>query len=106
MAQKMNKKIVGVKTASWANFMGAFWSIIGLGVAILHSLQSTVQFSQSTESLLAGLAFGTAVGIVSIIVIPIVYFAIGWVIGGLQAFIFNVISESSGGIVIKLDDEK
>ncbi len=106
MAQKANKRVVGVKASSWANFVGVFWSIIGLGVAILHSLRSTVEFSQDTESLLAGLAFGTAIGIISIIVLPIVYFAFGWVIGYIQAFVFNVVAENSEGIVFRLEDEK
>lgn len=106
MTSKMNKKVVGVKSATWANFVGAFWSIIGLGVAIMHSLRTTVDFAAETESLLSGLAFGTAVGIVSIIVLPLVYFAFGWVIGYVQAFVFNVVAETSGGIVFRLDDEK
>ncbi|MFZ1323912.1 MAG: hypothetical protein WAQ57_01985 [Candidatus Saccharimonadales bacterium] len=106
MAQKMNKKVVGVKSSTWANFVGSFWSIVGLGVAILHSLRSTVDFANETQSLLSGLAFGTAVGILSIIVVPLIYFAIGWVIGYIQAFVFNVIAENSGGIVLRLDDEK
>lgn len=107
MAQvKMNKRVVGIRANSWANFSGVFWSIIGLGVAILHSLRETVSFTQDTESLLSGLVFGTAVGIVSIIVVPFVYYAIGYVVGLLQAFVFNVVAESSKGIVLHIEDEK
>jgi hypothetical protein len=107
MAQaKMNKRVVGIRASSWANFNGVFWSIIGLGVAILHSLRETVSFTQDTQSLLSGLVFGTAVGIVSIIVVPFVYYAIGYVLGLLQAFVFNVVAESSKGVVLHVEDEK
>jgi hypothetical protein len=106
MAQKMNKRLVGVKSSSWANFSGVFWSIIGLGVAIMHSLRTTVEFSQDTQSLLSGLVFGTAVGIVSIIVVPLVYYTFGWIVGFVQAFVFNVVAESSMGIVLRIEDEK
>lgn len=103
---KMNKKVTGVKSSTVALFEGTFASIIGLGIAILYSLQATVDFTQETQGLLRGLAFGTAVGIVSIIVLPMVYFAFGWVIGYIHGFIFNVVAEGSGGIVLRIEDEK
>ena len=106
MAKKGNKRVVGIKSSTLAVFEGTFMGILGLGVAILHSLRATVDVASETQSVLGGLAFGLATGIVSIIVLPLVYFGIGWVFGYLHGFIFNVVAETSGGLVLRLEDEK
>lgn len=106
MAKKNNTRVTGVKSSTLAMFFGAFGAILGLGIAILYSLRATVEYTQQTESLLAGLAFGATAGIVSIIVLPFVYFAFGWVIGYINGFIFNVVAESSDGIVLRVEDDK
>ncbi len=105
MATKTNKRINGVKTSTWAMFQGVFFGILGLGVAILHSLRTTVEYTEQTNSVLSGFAFGLATGIVSILVLPLIYFGFGWIIGYVQGFIFNVIAETSGGIVVRIDNE-
>ena len=102
---KFNKRVVGVDSSTLATFEGVFASIIGLGVAILHSLNNTVEFADQTNSVLGGLAFGLATGVISIIVLPLIYFALGWVIGYIHGFIFNVVAESSDGVVVRLEDE-
>ena len=105
MATNTNKRVNGVKTSTWGMFQGVFFGVIGLGVAILHSLNATVDYAQETSSVLGGFAFGLATGIVSILVLPLIYFAFGWVIGMVQGFVFNVIAESSGGIVLRIENE-
>lgn len=107
MAKKNNNtRIVGIKSSTLAMFEGAFFGIIGLGVAILHSLRTTIDIAESTQSVLSGFALGLATGIVSIIVLPLIYFGVGWVIGYLNGFVFNVIAETSGGLVFRTEDEK
>lgn len=106
MASKTNKKIVGIKSSTLAVFEGTFLGIIGLGVAILHSLNTTVDVANETQSVLSGMAFGLATGFVSIIVLPLVYFGIGWLFGYMHGFIFNVVAETSGGLLIRLEDDK
>ncbi len=106
MAKKNNTRVVGIKTSTLATFEGTFFGIIGLGVAIMHSLRTTVEVAESTQSVISGMAFGLATGIVSIIVLPLIYFAIGWVFGALHGFVFNVVAESSGGLVLRVEDEK
>ena len=98
------KQVVGLRASSVGLFVGTLWSIVGLGVAILHSLRGSVAFAQETQSILTGLAFGVVAGFVSIIVVPIVYFGLGWIVGYVHGWIFNVISEKSGGIEVKLAD--
>lgn len=106
MANKMNKRIVGIKTSTLATFEGTFLGIIGLGIAILHSLRTTVDIANETQSVLSGLAFGLATGIVSVIVLPLIYFGIGYLFGLMHGFIFNVVAESSGGLLLRIEDEK
>lgn len=106
MAKKSNKRVVGINSSTLATFEGTFFGIIGLGVAILHSLRNTVDMTEQTESVLAGLAFGLATGIIAIIVLPLIYFGIGWVFGYIHGFIFNVVAETSGGLLFRLEDEK
>jgi hypothetical protein len=106
MAKKNNTRVVGIKSSTLATFIGSFWGIIGLGVAIMHSLRTTIDIAESTQSVLGGLAFGLATGIVSILVLPLIYFAFGWVSGYVWGFVFNVVAETSGGLVVRIEDEK
>lgn len=107
MAKSLNnRRVVGVKPTSFAVVVGTFWSIVGLAVAIMFSVRTTVEMSDSTDSLLAGLTFGLASGVVAIIVVPLVYFAFGWVVGLVQGFILNVVVESAGGLVLTVEDNK
>lgn len=106
MAKSSNQRITGVKTSSLAMYEGTFAAVLGLGVAIMYSLRNSVEIADSTNSVLAGLTFGLATGIVSILIVPLLYFAFGWIIGLLHGFVFNVISESSGGIVVRVSEDK
>lgn len=106
MAKSGNKRLVRLDAKTVALFEGSFAAILGLGVAILHSLRTTVDIAAETESVLSGMAFGLATGIVSIIVLPLIYFGLGWIIGYFHGWVFNVVAETSGGIVMQLEDEK
>lgn len=106
MARSYNKRIISIKPTSIAMLQGTFASIIGLWVAIVFSLNTTVDIANSTQSVLAGLTFGVASGAAAIIVVPLVYFGIGWIIGLIQGLIINFVVESSGGIEVELTDNK
>ena len=105
-SSKGNRRITGVKSSTLALFYGVFGAILGLGIAILYSLRTTVEFTEQTESVFRGLAFGATAGIVSIIVLPLIYFAFGWVLGYIHGFIFNVVAENSEGIIFRMEDAK
>lgn len=104
MAKQTYKKITAVKASSIAMYEGTFASIIGLLVAIMYSLNTTVKIATTTESTLKGLTFGLATGIVSIIVVPFIYFGLGWIVGYLHGLVFNAVAQSSGGIELKIED--
>lgn len=103
MALFSNQKevtILGVKASSLALFEGTLAGAIGLFVAVLFALRATINLTQETASVLAGLSLGLGAGIVAIIVLPLVYFAVGWVLGYLHAWIFNVIVGETHGITL------
>jgi len=103
---KVNKKrVVGIKPATFAMFQGTFAALIGFGIAILYSLKETFAVTQETSSVLTGMAFGLGVGVVSMFVLPLIYFAFGWLIGFIQGWLFTVVASVSGGIVVDLEDE-
>jgi hypothetical protein len=104
MAKIRETRVVGLRASTLAMYSGTFWGVIGLGVAVLYSLRNTVNYAQETQSVLTGLAFGIVTGIVSIIVLPFLYFALGWVVGYVQGWIFNVIAKESGGIMFRVED--
>lgn len=101
-----NKRVVNVKPTSIAMLEGVFGAVVGLTVAILFSLRTSVQIAENTESVLAGLTFGVAGGAVAILVVPLIYFGLGWLIGLLHGYILNLLIETSGGIELNVKDKK
>jgi hypothetical protein len=106
MATKYNKRVVNIRPSSIAMLQGTFAAIAGLAAAIIFSLGNAIDIAESTSSILAGLTLGLAAGALSIVVVPLVYFGIGWVVGFLQGFVLNFLIETSGGIEVKFEDNK
>lgn len=104
MAKQSYKKITAVKASTIAMFEGTFAGAVGFVVAVMYSLNTTVEIAEATNSTLKGLSFGLATGIVSLIVLPLIYFALGWVVGYLHGAVFNAIVGSSGGIEVKIEE--
>lgn len=104
MAKVTAKNIVGIAPSTLGMVQGVFSSLIGLTVAIFSSLESTVQFTSDTGSVLAGLTLGVAKGFVAVIVLPLIYFGVGWLIGWLQGVILNYVLSNSGGLRVKIEE--
>ncbi|HMS93498.1 MAG TPA: hypothetical protein PKD28_03865 [Candidatus Saccharibacteria bacterium] len=98
-------RVTGLKATTLGMLQGTFFSLIGLVVAISYSISAVVKFTESTESILRGMTFGLAHGFVAIILIPIAYFIAGWIIGLLYGVIINAVLESSGGLVLKTEND-
>lgn len=101
-----NKSVINVKPTSVAMLEAVFGAIVGLTIAILFSLRSTVDIADSTGSVLAGLSFGLAGGALAILIVPLVYFGIGWIVGLVHGFVLNLLIETAGGVDIRLVDKK
>jgi hypothetical protein len=105
MAKTSTRRVTRIHATTLATFQGTFAALIGLGIAILYSLERTIQVADATDSVLRGMAFGLATGVISIIVLPFIYFAFGWLIGLFQAWIYNAVLGAAGGVVFDLQDE-
>jgi hypothetical protein len=104
MAKKSFKKITSVKASSIATFEGTLFAAMGFVVALLRSLDTTIQIADSTDSTLLGLSFGLAAGAVALIVLPLIYFGIGWIVGYLHGWLFNAVASSNGGIEVEIEE--
>ena len=76
-----------------AVIMAAVGLILGIFVIIASSI--------------AGLyGVGTRYGMLSIIILPIIYGIIGFVAGAIGAFLYNVIAQYVGGIEMEFENKK
>lgn len=98
-------RVVGIKPSTVGMLQGTLAMLFGLVAAILFSIGNTVHWTQETDSVLRGLTFGLASGFIAIIGVPIVYFAVGWVMGWIQGLLINALISMSGGIVLKTEKE-
>ena len=96
-------KITAINPISLGTFVGTFYAIIGVFIGLIIAFGSTfaVWFGQASISFLQGLGLGVAVGLFSVILIPIIYFIIGWVQGVVFGFIFNIATSYMGGLEIE-----
>lgn len=94
-------RVVGIKATTIAAFEATLFGFVGLLTGIIYSLGAVIDFAGSTDSILEGMAFGLAQGFLAIILVPIIYFAVGWIIGLIHGVFFNAIVKSSGGIVLR-----
>jgi hypothetical protein len=106
MARQYNKRVISIRPTSIAMLQGVLGAVAGLAIAILYSMNNAVDIAESTNSVLAGLILGLASGAIAIIVVPLVYFGIGWVVGLIQGVVLNFLVETSGGIQVELSDNK
>jgi len=101
-----NKRVVNVKPTSIAMIEGLFAAVVGLAIAILFSLRSSIQIAESTQSVLTGLTFGIAGGAITILVLPLIYFGIGWLVGLVHGYVLNFLIEAAGGLDLSIKDNK
>lgn len=94
-------RVIGIKPTTVGALQGTFFALLGLVTAVSYTISASVEFTESTESILRGLTLGFAHGFVAIILVPVIYFAVGWVIGFIYGYVLNTIIRSSGGLVIE-----
>lgn len=99
-------RVTGVKATTIAAFESTLFGLIGLVTAIVYSFGALIDYAVETDSVLRGLTFGIAQGILVIILLPIIYAVVGWVIGLIHGWLFNAVAKSSGGIVLETKNAK
>ena len=99
-------RVIGIKASTVGALQGTLFALLGLVTAITYTISESANFIESTDSLLRGLTFGLASGILSIIFVPLIYFVIGWVIGAVQGLLINAVISLAGGIVLKTEKKE
>ena len=83
----------------YAFIMAVLGFVVGLFYSFFGALALTLEETQGTA-----LGLSTTLGLAALVVIPVVYGIMGFVIGALGAFLYNIASKYLGGI--ELDIEK
>jgi hypothetical protein len=97
----MNEKQISVtslKPTTFAFFIGMTGAVLGVIVAIAAWLRGTIAYTAATDSLLQGLLLGLGVGFLTLIFLPMIYFAIGWLVGFLEGIVINLALNWMGGL--------
>lgn len=98
-------RVIGIRPTTIGAPQGTFFALIGLAAAIVFTIGQTINITAETDSLLKGLTFGLAGGVLAIIFTPILYFVIGWLIGLVQGVVLNAVLCMSGGVVVDTANE-
>jgi hypothetical protein len=104
MATMMVKRI-GV--LSLAKVQGVVMAAIGLIIGLIYGLFfiifGAVMMSSGAEGSGSAAAGGVVGGLVMIVVIPVFYAVLGFAIGALSAFIYNIAANAIGGLELELE---
>jgi hypothetical protein len=83
---------------SYAKIAGAIAAMLGLVIGVLYAF-----FLFAFSSLLGGESIGVALGLGMIILFPLLYGVLAFLIGLLSAWLYNVVAERVGGIEMEFD---
>ncbi|WP_406657635.1 hypothetical protein V7O62_03510 [Methanolobus sp. ZRKC2] len=89
--------VTGIGVFSLAMITGAINTILGLIYGVLMALMA-----MRTFSIMGGFSTGLLSGVGIIIIMPIVYGIVGFIIGMISAIIFNVVTGFTGGLEIEV----
>lgn len=92
-------KLKRLEVLSVAKLQAVLMAVIGLITGIFYALLG------AAFSVLAGPAgLGGGLGFFAIIVLPIIYAVIGFILGAISAFLYNLIAGWVGGIEIEFEE--
>ena len=97
-------KRVGV--FSCAKVSGILYAALGLILGLLMSLFSLAVGSMMRQYGESGGIFGAIFGVGAIIFLPIFYGVLGFLVGALMAWIYNLIASAFGGIEMEFEDTR
>ncbi len=83
---------------SVAKIEAVLCAVAGFIVGIIIALVGTAMMGMMQTPRAFGLYFGVA----SIIILPIVYGILGFIVGAIVAFLYNIVAGAIGGIEIEL----
>ena len=84
----------------YAFLMGLLGLVIGLMISFVTLIIGSVSNFNGTSGL--GMGLLTGFGLLSIIILPILYAAFGFVTGALSALLYNFVARFTGGFEVEL----
>ena len=97
----MVQRVKNIGAVSLATTMSVLYAALGLIVGAILALVALAMPSSGLGGS-AGM-FGMMGGVASIIVLPLVYGVLGFVLGLISAAIYNVVARMTGGIELTLE---
>ncbi len=90
-----------VGVLSCAKLSGALYAAMGLIIGAVLSLFGILGSALGGEFSPEGLGFGLVFGIGAIIFLPLMYGVLGFIVGAIMAFLYNVVAGYIGGIEVE-----
>ena len=100
----MNKivKIQKIGVVSAAKIYGIILAVMGFFIGVFLGIVSLI--SGLFGSSMIGGGIGGAIGSLAFILVPFMYGAIGFVLGGVMTLRYNLIAKKLGGLEVVVDD--
>jgi len=92
------KKVKKLKVLSFAKFQAILFALIGIVAGVLYSFGGAIY-----DVFTIGLNFGSVLAFLALIGMPIVFAAFGFIIGIIEAFLYNLISRWIGGFELNFE---
>lgn len=99
------EKLTRIKMFSFAKFQAIVMALVGLLAGILYSfggfiIDVLVSFKLLNSSQTDGLSYGTVLAFGAVIGMPVLFAMLGYILGLMEAILFNIFSSRFGGINI------
>lgn len=91
------KTIKRIDAKSTAKLFGFMYVIFGFIIGVITSLISLIATPKSPD--VPGLKFG----VLSFIILPVIYGALGWISGRIVAWFYNLLAKKIGGIKVEVE---
>jgi hypothetical protein len=102
----MTVKRIGV--LSLAKMQGVVMAVVGLIIGLIYGIFfmifSAVMMSSGAQGSGSAAAGGVVGGLAMMLIIPVFYAVLGFAVGALSAFIYNIAARSIGGVELELEN--
>jgi len=104
MSKPVKLKRIGVLSLAkfYAIMMGIMGLIIGIFIAFI-AIISSISGSIATSTASGQLGLFAGLGFLGIVIIPLFYATLGFIIGVVSAFLYNLIAGWIGGIEVEIE---
>lgn len=95
-----------VGVSSFGKLIGTWFAFVGLIFGFIGAVSSVVAIVSNNDlSVLQDVLYSILALFVGVILVPMLWFVIGWLQGALVSVIFNVVVSGSGGLTIEVEEK-